>query len=90
MVTMKCPIRKSILAVYLPLELFHAAVANAGRLTSLHIFLLKCLYQLLVKFEQNFMVKTTHSFELLRQKLYFKQKQYLTKRRCHSGRHFCS
>ena len=72
MVTMKCPIGKSILAVNLPLELFCAAVANAGRLTSLHIFVSKCLYQILVQFEQNCMVQTTRNFELLRQELYLK------------------
>ena len=96
MVKMKCSIGKSILAVNLPLELFRTAVANAGRLTSLHIFLSKCLYhEILVKFEQNCMVQTTQNFELLRQKLYLKtknktKKQYLTKRRCHLGRRFCS
>ena len=48
------------------LKLFSATVANAniGSLQSLHTFLYKCLYHLLVKFEQNRMVKSTQNFHL--------------------------
>ena len=51
----KYPIGKSIFAVNLPLQLFPAIVANSDikRLKSLHTFLKKCLYYMLVKFEQN-------------------------------------
>ena len=59
-------------AVNLPLKLFPATVANAdiGSLKSLHTFLKTCLYHMLVKFEQNRMVKTrpTQNFELLDEK----------------------
>ena len=62
----KCPIGKSLLAVNLPLKLFRATIANAdiGSLKSLHTSLKKCLYHMLVNFEQNCMVQTTRNFEL--------------------------
>ena len=62
----KCPIGKSIFAVNLPLKLFRATVANADieSLKFLHTFFKKCLYHMLVKFEQNRMVQTTQNFEL--------------------------
>ena len=70
----KCPIGKSIFAVYLPLIFFRAAVAKAdiGSLKSLHTFLTKCLYHVLVKCEQIRMVQTTRNFELLTKKQVFK------------------
>ena len=54
----KCRIGKSIFAVNLLLKLFRATVANTdiGNPKSLHTFLLKCLYLMLVKFDQNRMV----------------------------------
>ena len=54
---MKYPIRKSIFAANLPVKLFPATVANAdiGSLKSLHTFLRKCLFHMLVKF---FVAKT--------------------------------
>ena len=60
------PDRKVNFGVDLPLKLFRATVANAdiGSLKSLHTFLTKCLYHMLVKFEQNRMVQTTRNFEL--------------------------
>ena len=66
----KYPIGKSIFAVNLSLKLFRAVVANADieSLKSLHTFLKKCLYHILVKFEQNRMVQTTRIFELLNKK----------------------
>ena len=66
----KMPDRKSIFAVNLPLKLFRATVANAdiGSLKSLHKFLYKCLYHMLVKFDQNRMVQTTRNFELFDKK----------------------
>ena len=55
----KYPIGKSIFAVKLPFNLFPANVTNAdiGSLKSPHTFLKKCLYHMLVKFEQNRMSK---------------------------------
>ena len=52
--------RKIKFAVNLPLKLFSATDANAniGSLKSLHTFLRKCLYYMLVKFEQTRMVQT--------------------------------
>ena len=44
----KYPIEKSIFAVNLPFKLFPATIANT--------FLKKCLYRMLVKFQQNRMV----------------------------------
>ena len=69
----KYPIGKSIFAVNLPLKLFPATVANAdiGSLKSLHTFLKKCLYHMLVEFEQNRMVQTTRNFEFLTKKRVF-------------------
>ena len=64
----KCPIGKSFFcskfAVKLVLKLVRATVANAdiGSLKFLHTFLTKCLYHILVKFEQNRMV---HLHEIL-------------------------
>ena len=58
-------------AVNLPLKFFRTTVANAdiGSLKSLHTFLKKkCLYHMLVKFEQNRMVQTTRNFELFDKK----------------------
>ena len=71
----KCPIRKSIFAVNLPLKLFPATIANAdiASLKSLQIFLRKYLYHMLVKFEQNRIVETTRNFKLLTKKHVFKQ-----------------
>ena len=62
----KCPIGKLFFAVNLPLKLFPATVANAviGSLKSPHTFLKKCLYHILVKFEQNCMVQTTRDVGL--------------------------
>ena len=47
----KYPIGKPIFGVNLPLKLFCATVANAdiGNLKSLHTFVEKCLYHMLVK-----------------------------------------
>ena len=61
---------QKISAVNLLLKLFRATVANAsiGSLKSLHIFLTKRLYHMLVKFEQNRMVQTTRNFELFDKK----------------------
>ena len=66
----KYPIRKSIFAVNLPLELFPATVANTdiGSIKSLHTFLKNCLYHKLVKFEQNRMVQTARNFEFFDKK----------------------
>ena len=56
----KCPIGKSIFAVNLTLKLFRATFANADieSLKSLHTFLAKFLYHMLVKFEQIRIVPT--------------------------------
>ena len=64
------PNRKINFAVNLRLKLFPAAVANAdiGGLKSLHTFLQKRLYHMLVKSEQNRMVQTTRKFELFDKK----------------------
>ena len=69
----KCPIRKSIFAVNLPLKLFRATVANAdtGSLKSPPAFLKRCLNRMLVKFKQNRMVQTTRNFELFDKKTVF-------------------
>ena len=69
-ILLKYPIGKSILEVNLPLKLFPATVASAdiGSLKFLHTFLKKCLYHMLVKFEQNRMVQTTQNFELFDKK----------------------
>ena len=55
------------------LQLLPATVANADirSLKSLHTFLQKCLYHMLVKFEQNRMVKTTRNVELFDKKQVF-------------------
>ena len=63
MVTYDTKSKNHFFAVNLLLKLFSATVANAniGSLKSLHTFLYKCLYHLLVKFEQNRMgQKYTH------------------------------
>ena len=62
----KGPIRKSIFDVNLPIKLFRGIVAYADiwSLKSLHAFLKRCLYHILVKFEQNHMVQTKRNFEL--------------------------
>ena len=75
-VMIKCPIGKSIFAVNLPLKLFRATVDNAdiGSLKSLHTYLTKCLYRMLVKFEQNCVVQTTRHFELFEKKKKKKKK----------------
>ena len=74
----KYPIGKSIFAVNLPLKLFRATVANTdiGSLKSVHIFFKKCLYHMLVKFEQHRLVLTTRNFELKKKN---KTKQNKTK-----------
>ena len=75
----KYPIEKSIFPVNLPLKLLPTTVANAdiGNLNkgspSLHTFLLKCLYHMLVKFEQKGMVQTTQMFELFDKNWVFKK-----------------
>ena len=76
----KYPIVKSIFAVNLLLKLFPATVANANiaSLKSLHTFLIKCLYYMLVKFEQSRIVQTTRNFKLFDKKLSF-LKPFLTK-----------
>ena len=50
-----------------------ATVANADirSLKSLFTFLQKCLYNMLVKFEQNRMVQTTRNFEFFDKKMGF-------------------
>ena len=55
----KYRIEKSIFAVNLPLKLFRFTVANADIETfkSLHTFLLKYFYHMLVKFERNGMIQ---------------------------------
>ena len=72
----KCPIGKSIFAVNLPLKFFRATIANSdiGSLKSLHTFRKKCLYHMLVTFEQNRMVQTTRNFELFDKKRKTKNK----------------
>ena len=71
--TIEYLIAKSIFAVNLPLKLFRAIFANAdiGSLKSRHTFLKKCLYHMLVQFEQNRMVPTTHNFEFFDKKTGF-------------------
>ena len=66
----KYPIGKSIFAVNLPFKDFRATVANAdtGSLESLHTFLKKCLYHMLMKFEQNRLVQSTRNVELFDKK----------------------
>ena len=67
----KYPIGKTIFAVNLSLKIFRAIVTNnadIGSLKSLHTFLTKCLYHMLVKFEQNCMAQTTRNFELFDKK----------------------
>ena len=65
--------RKIIFAIILELKLFRATVANAsiGSLTSLPTLFDMCLGYMLVKFEQNRMVKNTQNFELFKRKLDF-------------------
>ena len=71
----KYPIEKSILIVNLESKRFPTAVDNADiwSLKSLHTFFEKCLYHILMKFEQNCMVQTARNFEL------FDKKQNRTK-----------
>ena len=62
----KCPIEKSIFVVNLKLKVFRAIVAYAdiGSLSlSIHS-LKKCLFHMLVEFEQNRTVQTTRNFDL--------------------------
>ena len=61
------------MASKLALKLFPATVANAdiGSLKSPHTVLNKCLYHILVKFEQNWIVQITRKFELFDQKTGF-------------------
>ena len=51
-------------------KLFRATIANADieSLKSLYTFLTKCLYHMLVKFEQKHIVPTTWNFELFDKK----------------------
>ena len=60
------PDRKIMFTVNLPLTLFRAAIAIAGieSLKSLHTFLTKRLYYMLVKFEQIRIIRTIRNFEL--------------------------
>ena len=69
----KCPIRKSIFAVNLPLKLFCATVVNADLESprSLHTLFRKCLYHILVKFEQNRRVQNIRNFGLFDKKTGF-------------------
>ena len=62
----KCPIGNQFFAVNLSLKLFLATVANAdiGSLKSLHTFLKKRLYHMLVKFEQKRFFTTIFDKEL--------------------------
>ena len=81
----KQPIKQSIFAENLLLKLFPATVANAdiGSLKYFHTFLKKCLYHMLVEFEQNRMVQTTQNFEFFDKKKKKKKrflKPFLTKR----------
>ena len=75
------PDRKIIFAVNLPLKLFRTIIANADieSLKSLHTFLTKCLYHMLVEFEQIRIVQTTRNFEVFDKKSGF-LKSFLTKR----------
>ena len=59
------PDQNPIFAVILQFDIFPATIANAdiASLKALHT-LKKCLYHLLVKFEQNCMVQTTRNLEL--------------------------
>ena len=77
----KYPIGKSIFAVNLPFKLFRATISNADieSLKSLHTFHTKCLYHMLVKFEQIRIVPTTQNFELFDKKSGFLI-SFLTKR----------
>ena len=82
----KYPIGKSIFAVKFSLKLCPATIANAniiGSLKSLHTFLKKCLYHILLKFKQNLlMVQTTRNFERFekKKKTCFFFKSFLTER----------
>ena len=70
----KCPIGKSIFALNLPLKLFCATISNADieSLKSLYTFFTKCLYHMLVKFEQIHNVPiVTQNFELFDKKIRF-------------------
>ena len=71
----KYTIGKSIFAVNLSFKLFSTTNANGdiGSQKSLHTFLKKCLYHMLLKFEQNDMVQTTRNCKL------FEKKQNKTK-----------
>ena len=62
----KYPIGRSIFAVNLPLKLFRDTIVNADieSFKSLHTFLTKCLYHMLVKCEQIRIVRTTRNLEL--------------------------
>ena len=62
----KYPIGKSIVAVNLPLKLTPATITNAniGSIKSLHTLFDKHLDNILVKFEQNRMARTTRNFEI--------------------------
>ena len=76
----KCLIGKSIFAVNLPLKLFRATIANADieSLKFLHTFLAKCLYHMLVKFEQIRIVQIARNFEVFDKKTGFFFKSFLT------------
>ena len=73
----KYPIETSFFPINLTLKHFRAAVANAyiGSLNSLHTFLKKYLYYMLVEFEQNRLAQTRRNFELFENKQTIKQKQ---------------
>ena len=66
----ECTIGKSIFAVNLRLKLFCATVANGdtGSLKSLRTLFDKYLDHMLVKFEQNRMVRNIQNFELFDKK----------------------
>ena len=72
---------KSIFAVNLTLKLFRVTIANADieSLKSFHTFLTKCLYHMLVKFEQIRIVPSTRNFEPFDKKIRL-SKIILTKR----------
>ena len=77
----KIPDRKINFVVNVLLKLFPVTVANADieSLKSLHTSFYKYLDHMLVKYEQNCMVRTTRNFELFDKKPDLK-KTFLTKR----------
>ena len=70
---MKCPIRKWIFAINLELKLFQPTTANVNieSVKSLPTLFYTCLDHMLVKFEQNRMVRRIQNSEFFWQKLRF-------------------